>query len=177
MAEYQAKIDKSLCFDLTQDDKLIGKLFYKSWFKFNALIELANNSNYQVEPKGFWGTTIEIKEKDKENVLLKFKMNWKGEIVIEAYFSGIERSYIFKHRGILKESFVFIDQDGTELLSMKPYMKWKKMNYEYQITTSSEFERLYQKEILLMTSLHCANYYMSMLMVMLAMLMVVVAAT
>jgi len=151
MAEYQAKSSNSLSFELTKDDKLIGKLSYESWFKFNAVIEIANNSNYQVEPKGFWGTTIELK--DREKVLLKFKMNWNGEIVVQTYFNGSDKGYIFKHRGIFKESFILVDQDGIELLIMKPQLKWKKMNYEYQITTSDIFESFSNKEILLMNSL------------------------
>jgi hypothetical protein len=161
MAEYQAKSSNSLSFDVTKDDKLIGKLSYKSWFKFNAVIEIANNSkNYQVEPKGFWGTTIELK--DGERVLLKFKMNWNGEIVVQTYFNDLEQGYIFKARGVFKGSFILINQDGIELLVMKPHLKWNKMNYEYQITTSDSFETFSNKEILLMSSLHCANYYMSM---------------
>ena len=161
MTEYQAKSNNSLSFDVTKDDKLIGKLSYKSWFKFNAVIEIANNTNYQVEPKGFWGTTIELK--DGEKVLLKFKMNWNGEIVVQTYFNDFEKGYIFKHRGVFKESFILIDQEGIELLVMKPHLRWNKMNYEYQITTSDTFETFSNKEVLLMTSLHCANYYMSIM--------------
>lgn len=161
MTEYQAKSNTSLSFDLTKDDKLIGKLSYKSWFKFNAEMEIANNSNYQIEPKGFWGTTIELKEKEK--VLLKFKMNWNGEIVVQTYFDAFEKDYIFKQRGVFKESFILINQEEIELLVMKPHMKWRKMNYEYQITTSDLFETFSNKEILLMTSLLCSNYYMSMM--------------
>jgi len=159
MTEYQAKSNKSFSFEVTKDDRLIGKLSYKSWFKFNAVIEIAN-SNYQVEPKGFWGTTIELK--DGEKVLLKFKMNWNGEIVVLTYFTNLEQGYIFKHRGVFKDSFILIDQEGFELLVMKPHWKWNKMNYEYQITTSDSFDTFSNKEILLMNSLHCANYYMSM---------------
>jgi hypothetical protein len=160
MAEYQAKLSNSLSFDVTKDDKLIGKLSYKSWFTFNAIIEIENNSNYQVEPKGFWGTTIELK--DGEKVLLTFKMNWNGEIVVQTYFKDFEKDYIFKQRGVFKTSFILIDQDEIELLAMKPHLKWKKMNYEFQITTSDTFETFSNKGILLITSLHCANYYMSM---------------
>ena len=159
MKEYQAKLNNSLCLDLTRDDKLIGRLLYKSWFKFDAFIELANNSTFPVEPKGFWGTTIEVKREG--DVLLNFRMNWHGEILIRTYFNNVERGYILKHRGILKESFVLIDQDGTELAIMKLHTKWSKMNYEYQITTSDRFEILSNKDILLLTSLHCANYYIS----------------
>ncbi|WAC10599.1 hypothetical protein [Dyadobacter pollutisoli] len=161
MAEYQTKSSDSLSFDLTKDSKSIGKLSYKSWFKFNAVIELANNSRYQVEPKGFWGTTIELLDTEKR--LLKFGMNWNGDIVIQTFFSDVEKGYAFKHHGIFKSSFTLTDQEETELLVMKPHLKWSLMNYEYQITTSEAFEALPEKEILLMNSIHCANYYMSMI--------------
>ena len=159
--EYQAKLNNSLSFDLTKDDQLIGKLSYKSWFKFDAKMEIADKANYQVEPKGFWGSTIEIK--DNEKVLLKFKMNWNGEIIVQTYFNDIEKDYIFKHKGIFKESFTLLDQEEMEFLVMKPHLKWSKMNYEYEITSSEIFETLSNKEIVLTTSLLCANYYMSMM--------------
>jgi hypothetical protein len=162
MTEYQAKLTNAVSFDLTKDDKLIGKLSYKSWFGFTATLEMENGSNYQVDPKGFWGTTIELS--DGEKVLLTFRMNWNGAIVIQTNFKGIGKDYIFKHRGVFKDSFILTEPDGIELLVMKPHLKWSKMNYEYQITASDNFERFPDKEILLMTSLHCANYYMSMMM-------------
>jgi len=161
MAEYQAKSSNSLSFELTKGGQPAGKLSYKSWFKFNALIEISGNISYQVEPKGFWGTTIELK--DNEKVLLKFKMNWNGEIVIETYFNDLSKGYTFRHKGIFKESYTLADQEGVELLVMKPDIKWTKLLYEYQITTSDNFESLPGKEILLMISLHCANYYVSMM--------------
>lgn len=161
MAEYQAKSSNTLTFDLTQGNQSIGKLSYKSWFKFNALAELRNNSNYQIEPKGFWGTTIEVKDNDQ--VLVQFNMNWNGEIVIQTHVSGIENGYVFKHRGVFKESFLLIDQSGAELLVMKPHLKWSLMTYEYQIATADSFESSSNKDLLLITTIHCANYYMSMI--------------
>ena len=162
MTAYLAKSTNSLSFDVTKDEQLIGKLNYQSWFKFNAVIEMANGSNYLVEPKGFWGTTIECK--DREKVLLKFKMNWNGAIVIQTFFNDNEKGYVFKHRGIFKESFILTDQDDTELLVMKPHLQWFKSNYEYQVTASGGFEIIPQKELLVMISVHCANYYMAMMM-------------
>ncbi|MBE4949317.1 hypothetical protein [Chryseobacterium culicis] len=161
MAEYYAKSSNSLTFEITKEEKLIGKLTYTSWFKFNAVIEIAGGQTYQVEPKGFWGTTIELK--DQERVLLKFRMNWNGEIVVQTYFDGVKNGYLFKHRGIFKESFVLTDQEGVELIVIKPHLKWASMNYEYQITTSDSFEMIAEKEIVLINALHCANYYMSMM--------------
>ncbi|AZA93437.1 Uncharacterised protein [Chryseobacterium nakagawai] len=163
MAEYYAKSNDSLSFELINNDKLTGKITYRSWFNFNAVIELEDHQSYQIEPRGFWGTTIELK--DNEKVLLKFRMNWNGEIIVQTYFDGVKESFVFKHRGIFKDSFVLTDKIGTELLVMKPHFKWNLLNYEYQINTSDEFENYPNNNILLLTSLHCANYYMSMMVV------------
>jgi len=160
MTEYKVKSKNSLIFELVEKETLIGTLTYKSWFRFNAEVEILH-SKFQIEPKGFWGTTIELKEGEK--ILLKFRMNWNGGIVIQTYFNEVKSGYIFKHRGIFKESFVLADENGTELLVTKPDLKWSTLNYEYQITTSDSFDTFFEKEILLMISLHCANYYMSMM--------------
>lgn len=163
MAEYYAKSSNSLSFEVIKDDQLTGKITYKNWFNFNAVIELPDHQTFQVEPKGFWGTTIELKDHDK--VLLKFRLNWNGEIIIQTYFDGVKESFVCKHRGVFKDSFVLTDKIGTELLVMKPHFKWNLMNYEYQITTSENFENYTHKEMLILMSLHCANYYMSMMVV------------
>ncbi len=162
MAEYYAKSKNTLSFEVTGGEQFVGKLSYESWFTFRAVIEIAN-SQYKVEPKGFWGTTIELKEGEK--VLLKFRMNWNGEIIVQTYFDGVKESFVCKHRGVFKDSFVLTDKMGTELLVMKPQFKWNLLNYEYQLNTSDEFEKYSNKDILLLTSLHCANYYMSMMVV------------
>ncbi|MES2829479.1 MAG: hypothetical protein V4687_15065 [Bacteroidota bacterium] len=161
MAEYQAKSKNSKVFDLTRGDEFIGTLTYESWFKFNALVEMANHRFYQIEPKGFWGTKIELKENG--NVLLKFEMNWSSEIVIKTYSKQIDSGYILKHKGILKESFILADEAGIEILTMKPDFKWSKMSYEYQLTSSDSFEKLPEKEILLMAAIHGVNYYVFMM--------------
>ena len=161
MSVYQAKSNNARSFELIKEGGLVGTLIYKSWFKFNATIEIPGNPDYQVEPKGFWGTTIELKEGEK--LLLKFSMHWNGNIIIQTCFNYNAKDYVFKHRGVFKESFVLIDQDGIELLVMKPDLKWN-MSFAYQVTTSDNFEAFPNKEVLLMNCVHCANYYMSTVM-------------
>ena len=160
MAEYQVKSSPHLSFEVTKDGKVIGTISYKNWMKFNAVLDIGDSKNYLVEPKGFWGTTIELK--DGAQVLLKFNMNWKGEIVVSTKFNGTEKDYVFRHTGFFKESFVLSDHEGTELLVIKPRIKWMQMNYEFQITTAEVFETNVNKNILLMNSPLCANYYLSM---------------
>ena len=161
MSIYQTKADSLLSFDMTKEGRSIGKLEYKRWFRYNAVIT-TSNSSYQLEPKGFWGTRIELK--DGEKTLMKLSMNWKGEIAVQTYFNDREEDYNLKHRGVFKESFILTNEEGTELLVMKPHLKWTKLNYDYQISTSDAFEASANKELLLMASLYGANYYMSSIM-------------
>ncbi|GAB3957440.1 hypothetical protein GCM10028805_50140 [Spirosoma harenae] len=161
LAAYQAKSSNPFSFEVTQGDESIGELTYKNWFQFTASIELANRSTYSIIPKGFWGSTIELKEADM--VLLTFSMNWNGSIALKTYFDAIEKEYLFKHRGVFNESFLLIDQQENELVVMKPHVKWSHLNYNYTIQPSDRFESLANKELLLLTSIHCANYYMSLM--------------
>lgn len=161
MEHYQVKSVDTKHFRLTQADTEIGRLEYDSWFSFKAEIILADHTRYAVQPKGFWGTTIEIKA--QEQVLLDFKMNWKGQILIRTLFDGPEDYYIFKQKGLLKNTFILLQQDETELLSIDPNFKWTKLNFDYQLTVSDSLEQLARKELLLLTAVHCANYYITMM--------------
>ncbi len=158
--EYQAKLNDSKSFEVTQDNNLIGKLTYQSWFKFNASAMLGNGSTYQIEPKGFWGTTIELK--DNEKVLANLKMHWNGDIVIQVDLTNVETGYVLKPKGLFNISFLLSDQNKNDLLVMKPHLKWNKLHCEYEIESSQDFEESSDKSLLLLISLHCANYYMSM---------------
>ncbi len=53
---------------------------------------------------------------------IQYELEW--EIVIQTFFKGVEKDYTFKHRGIFKDSFMLSDQEGNELLVMKPHLKW-----------------------------------------------------
>jgi len=163
MATYHAKTTNGLSFEVSKDSEVIGQLTYGSLLKFNAVITIADAA-YPVEPKGFWGTSIEVRR--GEQVLLSFSMGWKGQIVLQRYFSSAGEKYVFDHHGVFRESFVLTDQDGKELLVMKPQLRWAKMSYEYELVTSNTLEATRDKDILILTALHCANYYLSMTMAM-----------
>ncbi|MDO7853782.1 hypothetical protein [Hymenobacter convexus] len=162
MKNYQAKSLDSKHFKLTQADTEIGLLEYESWFSFKAEIILANHHRYAVQPKGFWGTTIEVKDQ-QEQVLLDFKMNWKGQILIRTLFGGQEDYYILKQKGLLRSTFVLLHGEETELLSLAPDFKWTRLNFDYELVASDALEQLPGKELLLLTAIHCANYYLTMM--------------
>lgn len=161
MREYKVQSTDTKHFTLTSIDKEIGILKYANWFSFKAEIILKDNTTFQIEPKGFWGAIIELKQTDK--VLLNFKMNWNGNIIIKTLFTDTKMDFIFKHKGILKSSYVLLDKDQQELAEVQPDFKWSKFTFGYNISTTDIFDNFDFKEIMLLTTIHCANYYLTMM--------------
>jgi hypothetical protein len=158
MSQYSAKLSDTLTFELIKNEKIIGKLKYAKWFSFSVNLEIESSSEFKIEPTGFWGTTMELKDNCK--VLLKFQMNWKGEIVVQSFLDNIENGFILKNIGILNDSIILIDKDGLELMTIEPHYKWKYMNYEYKINTTEIFDIKTNQDILLLAAIHCANHFL-----------------
>ena len=161
MKAYKVKSEDARYFSLLKDGMEIGRLNYEKWFSFKAELTLGQTETYQVEPQGFWGTTIELKQNEK--ILLDFKMNWNGSIIINTRFDDTERDFVFKQKGVLKSIYVLLDADGQELLAIEPDFKWSKFNYDYDITTTDEFDDFRFNELLILVAIHAANYYMAMM--------------
>ena len=161
MKEYKVNSKDTKSFYLLQDGLEIGSLVYEKWFSFKAEMNLQKKDTFQIEPKGFWGTTIELKQHGK--VLLNFKLNWNGNIIISTQFDSNEKGYVLKQKGILKTTYVLLDTKEEELLSIEPDFKWNKFNYDYNILTSETFESLNHRDMLLLTAIHCINYYMALI--------------
>ena len=103
MNEYKVNSKDTKSFYLLQDGLKIGSLVYEKWFSFKAEMNFQKKDTFQIEPKGFWGTTIELKQHGK--VLLNFKLNWNGNIIISTQFDSNEKGYVLKQKGILKTTY------------------------------------------------------------------------
>ena len=160
MGQYKANSTNSQNFSLTFDNHRIGELIYKKWYSFNAEILLSDGARYQLEPKGFWDSKIELKDDTK--TLLEFKMGWKG-IIIKTFFDNKEDTFLLKLNSLLSSKFVLIDTDKSELMVAETDFKWNKLNYDYNIETTQNFDNFDNKELLLLTILHCINYYMTII--------------
>lgn len=158
MKNYKANSTNSTDFNLTTNDISIGKLKYDKWYSFKAEILLADNSHYRLEPKGFWDLKIELQKDGK--TLLEFEMGWKG-IIIKTLFEAIEKKYLLKLTGLLSSKFVLIDTDERTLLAVDANFRWTSFNFDFWIETSDEFDSFENKELLLLTTLHCINYYIA----------------
>jgi len=160
MGQYKANSTNSQNFSLTLDNKKIGELVYKKWYSFSAEILMSDGAKYQLEPKGFWDSKIELK--DDTNILLEFKMGWKG-IIIKTLFYDKEQTFLLTLKGLLSNKFVLLDTNKEELVVAETDFKWSKLNYDYNIETTQRFDSFDNKQLLLLTILHCINYYMTLI--------------
>lgn len=161
MMDYKVQSLDTKNFILTGNGVEAGRLVYDSWFSFKADMSIGG-TNYTIEPQGFWGTTVELKQND--TVVLDLKMNWNGNVLITVYGQE-ETAYILKQKSILKNTYVLTDSDHTNVLSMEADFKWKKVNYEYHVTAAEDPDKDDLNKILILASVHCLNYYMSTSMV------------
>lgn len=154
MGQYKVDAMNSQDFSLTFDGQKIGELIYEKWYSFSAKILMTDGSQYQLEPTGFWESKIELKDDTK--TLLEFKLGWKG--IILKTINEKEETYLLTLQG-LGNKFILIDTDKEELLVAETDFKLRKSNYNCNIETTPKFDNLPNKEIFILTILHCINYY------------------
>ena len=158
MGQYKANATNSHNFTLRFDYQKVGELVYKKWYSFSAEIQMTDSTKYQLEPTGFWDSKIELK--DDTQTLLEFKMGWKG-IIIKTLFNDSEEVFLLKLKGLLSNKFVLLDTNDEELMAAETSFKWSKLNFDYNIETTQVFDKFENKELLLLTILHCINYYIT----------------
>ena len=158
MGQYKANATNSHNFTLRFDYQKVGELVYKKWYSFSAEIQMTDGTKYQLEPTGFWDSKIELK--DDTQTLLEFKMGWKG-IIIKTLFNDSEEVFLLKLKGLLSNKFVLLDTNDEELMAAETSFKWSKFNFDYNIETTPVFDNFENKELLLLTVLHCINYYIT----------------
>ncbi len=156
MANYKVTSTDSLNFNLTFENKKIGELLYEKWYASKAILKMSNGDKFQLEPKGFWESKIELKEKEK--TLLEFKLGWNG-IIIKTSLNDTEENYLLKLNGLIKSNFILTDTKNSELLVAEISSKPDNLNYNFNIETTREFDKFSNKEVLILTIIHCINYY------------------
>jgi hypothetical protein len=162
MKKYQAISTDTRHFNVLCEDKAIGKLNYVKWFSMQAEIILdQDTSSYKIAAKGPWSATMVLSKDDI--ALLNFKINWSGQIIISTNFDGLEKNYTLKHKGMFKSAYLLLDDAGEELMEIQPDFKWSKLSMDYAIFANDNFDKIKQKELLVITIVHCTNYFMSMM--------------
>lgn len=118
MAEYRVTAENTRCFRLTNGAHAVGELIYAKWFTFDATLTLTDQPAFQIKPRGFWGTTIELQQHG--STLLHFTMGWNGDILLHATFpEHPHQTFIFRQKGVFKSHYVLTDDQGLELLAVQ----------------------------------------------------------
>ncbi len=156
MGQYKANSLSLRSFSLTNNNKMVGELVYPKWYSFKADIIINDKTNYKFATKGRWKSKLVLQQDDK--TLAELKMTWKG-VVIKTKFDNKEQNYLLKAKTFLNRKYVLIDTDKNELVLADTDFQWKKLRCDYDITTTDEFEKLDNKEVLLFVILHGINYY------------------
>lgn len=158
MKQFTATSTDSKNFNLTMDNIHLGNLKYLKWYSFQADISLDDNSQYQLEPRGFWDSRIELLQNGES--LADYKLSWKG-VIINTKFDGIEKNYLLKQKNLFSNKYLLVNSEEKELLSVSSDFKWNKLHLDYIITVSDDFDHYSHKELFLLTILHCINYYLN----------------
>ncbi|HEY8366738.1 MAG TPA: hypothetical protein VIL57_06280 [Bacteroidia bacterium] len=154
---YHAYSNNSRNIKLSLNDKELGELQYLNWFSFKAKIILNNKDSYDLIPKGFFDASIELK-KDEE-VLISFKMVWKG-IAIKVYKGGQEHKFLLKHNTWeLGYNYTLLNEENTQIAIIKSKFEWKKFNFNYKIELIENLPSNVDPALFNLTLLHAINYY------------------
>lgn len=159
MANYRVNAESAKKLKLYENQKLLGELSFENLFLYECEIRLSGGKVYQIKPKGFWGTTIELLENNV--ALINFKMHWVGDIMITSLLGSSKKQYMLQKIGFFKYSFSLQDKEGRQLLTIAPDYKWNSLRYNYNILTSDDFENFEHKLLMLTSVAYCIKYYMA----------------
>lgn len=161
MSIYKSLSTDTKTFWIKAADAEVGHLEYTHWFSWKADINLAKGELFKVAPKGFWGTTIEVKQSEK--IWASFSMSWNAQIVIQTYFDEqTPQTYGLKKQSLLKNAYTLHTETGAEILAIQPEYQWTRLRCDHQIETNEDFERLPHKDLFLIIIVHCTNYLIAM---------------
>ena len=98
-------------------------------------------------------TSVEVTE--YERVLLKFKMDWKGNIILTSLQDG-EKHFIIKKEKWYSNILVMKDENEKVYFHLKRNFKWKDFKFHYEIALEQDLDA-----ITLLSIVHVVNYFSS----------------
>ena len=153
MKTYTATSQNSRNFILeNENQEILGELIYPKWYSTKAEIHIGSKI-FKTDTKGFWTTSVEVTE--YERVLLKFKMDWKGNIIMTSLQDG-EKHFIIKKEKWYSNILVMKDENEKVYFHLKRNFKWKDFKFHYEIALEEDLD-----ELTLLSIVHVVNYFSS----------------
>ena len=135
-----------------ESETSLGKIVYPKWYSTKAEIHIGSKI-FKTDTKGFWTTSVEVTE--YERVLLKFKMDWKGNIIMTSLQDG-EKHFIIKKEKWYSNILVMKDENEKVYFHLKRNFKWKDFKFHYEIALEQDLDA-----ITLLGIIHVVNYFSS----------------
>ena len=135
-----------------ESETSLWKIVYPKWYSTKAEIHIGSKI-FKTDTKGFWTTSVEVTE--YERVLLKFKMDWKGNIIMTSLQDG-EKHFIIKKEKWYSNILVMKDENEKVYFHLKRNFKWKDFKFHYEIALEEDLD-----ELTLLSIIHVVNYFSS----------------
>ncbi len=151
--QYTAQGNHNREFELfDSNNSSLGILDYTQWFTIKAKVIIPNGDSYNIAPKNFWLTDIEMNKNDIATASVK--RNWAMNVIVTI---GDSSQYYFKGVGLLNRHFALLTEQDHEIAVLKPNFQWSKFTFDYEIETDDNYKELSDPVILLFL-IYCCNY-------------------
>ncbi len=139
----------------------IIEIQYKNWLS-NKIETEFNEQTIEIKPKSIWRSELEIFKNNEKTGNITFK--WNGNALIRVFHDkSKEIVFSLKAKGFIKSYFELKNEERELIFGIKPYFKWKKMNYDFEI---ENIQNLYNKntmiELVIYSAIVCRRYMRNM---------------
>lgn len=144
-------------FQLTENGRQYGELIYENSFtQMTAKIKLSNAEVYNIDPVGFFETSINVTS-DGEKIA-ELSMTWNGKIIIT--FQD-DKEYALKLKGIFQNK-VFLENTNKEnIMCFEPHFNWKDARVKHTITFDTKNDNQPKDPLLILLGVYATNYFLA----------------
>ncbi|WP_338378581.1 hypothetical protein [uncultured Flavobacterium sp.] len=140
-------------YHLIQSNLLKGSLVYTNWFSISkATISIKNLGDFYVAKKSTWKSDFYIMQND--SAVLEFTFNWKGTVQITSHFEKEIKKNVLKRKGFWNTDYLLIDENNTEICTIKSNFNWRKFKTSYEINVLESTDSM-QDQVLYLSLIHC----------------------
>jgi hypothetical protein len=140
-------------YHLIQSNLFKGSLVYQNWFSISkAKIAIKSLGDFHVAKKSTWKSDFYIMQNNL--AVLEFTFNWKGTVQITSHFEKEIKKYVLKRKGFWNTDYFLINENNTEICTIKSEFNWRKFKTSYEINVLESNDSI-QDQVLYLSLIHC----------------------
>jgi hypothetical protein len=157
MREYNVNSEKGRRYRAFEGEREIGLLSNAKWYSSNAEVDFSDLRKLQIISKGVLNSKMIVKQNDKQ--IAEYKMTWNKGIAIDSEYGN----FMLQAKGIFKSGFVLVNEQNELLLTIDYSFVWKSFANNFTIKTTESFEKIIDKDVIVMIVLAATNYYLTII--------------